>query len=427
MTEKFFKIDPAKLAERIPQNDNRLPAIKFNVSQLAMISGLEDNRFWVHIAARRTGKSFSASILALAKLLEPGQSVIVVAPNFTLSSIIWEFVTDFIRKLELETIRFNQKDKVVQLINGSTFRLLSANNRDSLVGRGANLLIVDEAAIIEDDEYFTRDLAPALSTYADSRALFISTPRGQENYLYDYYLRGADSEFRDWGSARFTYEANPLLSLDAVEASRKAMPASLFAQEYLCDWTTFEGQIYPLDEDIHVKDLSDIYPRDGRFDFIAGLDVGYRDDTAFIVIATDGEAFYIVDEYVAREKTTSQNAEGFQELIDKWNIENIYVDSAAQQLRADLAYDYDIYCDNAIKSVNDGISAIQTLIEMDPPLLYIDKHAAENTFSSLVKYKWNPKTEKPKPIHDWSSHCCDALRYAIYSYQKNTIGIYSAH
>ena len=61
---------------------------------------------------------------------------------------------------------------------------MSANNRDSLVGRAANLLIVDEAAIIPNDEYFTRDLRPALSTFTDSRCLWISTPRGKGNYLY---------------------------------------------------------------------------------------------------------------------------------------------------------------------------------------------------------------------------------------------------
>ena len=165
-----------------------------------MIQGLNENRFFVHIAARRTGKSYAAAILAFAKLLEPGQQVMVVAPNFSLSSIIWDYVTDLIKQLEIEVDRFNQKDKVVRLINGSVFRLLSANNRDSLVGRAANLLIVDEAAIIPNDEYFTRDLRPALSTFKDSRCLWISTPRGKGNYLYNYYLRGQDQEYPEWGS-----------------------------------------------------------------------------------------------------------------------------------------------------------------------------------------------------------------------------------
>ena len=97
---------------------------------------------------------------------------------------------DHVKQLQLETLKINQKDKVIQLSNGSVFRLASANVRDSLVGRGYHLIIVDEAAIIESDEYFTRDLRPTLSTYPDSRCLWISTPRGRQNYLYEYYNRG---------------------------------------------------------------------------------------------------------------------------------------------------------------------------------------------------------------------------------------------
>ena len=183
MNDKFFRIKIQRLLDKLPK------PVQFNESQWAMVENLDQTRFVVHIAARRTGKSYAAAILAFAKLLEPGQQVMVVAPNFSLSSIIWDYVTDLIKNLGIEVDRFNQKDKVVKLINGSVFRLLSANNRDSLVGRAANLLIVDEAAIIPNDEYFTRDLRPALSTFDDSRCLWISTPRGKGNYIYSYFLR----------------------------------------------------------------------------------------------------------------------------------------------------------------------------------------------------------------------------------------------
>src|SRR5210317_1526634 len=199
MSDKFFRIKIQRLLDKLPT------PVTFNESQWAMVENLDSSRFCVHIAARRTGKSYGAAILAFAKLLEPGQQVMVVAPNFSLSSIIWDYTTQIIRDLALETDRFNQKDKVVKLINGSIFRLLSANNRDSLVGRAANLLKVDEAAIIPNDEYFTRDLRPALSTFKNSRCLWISTPRGKGNYLYNYFLRGDDTEFDDWGSAKFTW------------------------------------------------------------------------------------------------------------------------------------------------------------------------------------------------------------------------------
>ena len=411
----FFRLNVDKLLTKLPN------PVTFNESQQEMIEGLNNNRFFVHIAARRTGKSYAAAILAFAKLLEPGQQVMVVAPNFSLSSIIWDYVTDLIKQLEIEVERFNQKDKVVRLINGSVFRLLSANNRDSLVGRAANLLIVDEAAIIPNDEYFTRDLRPALSTYNDSRCLWISTPRGKGNYLYSYYLRGQDAEYSEWGSCIHTWRSNPLLSENDIEEAKRSVSRALFAQEYECEWTTTETQIYEsLDEAKHLGE----YVGERFSEVIGGLDVGYRDENVFVVIGYDGQSYYLLDEYVSKESTTSELAAAIREKMDDWNIDSIYIDSAAQQVKADFAYYYVIYCENAIKSVNDGINFLQVLIEQDN--IYFDPLGASHTFSAMSSYKWNPNTETPKPVHDWASHPCDAVRYAIYTHSKmSNISIYA--
>ena len=403
----FFKLSIDKLCSKLP-----IPVV-FNEAQRSMVEGLESNRFFVTVSARRTGKSYAAAILAFAKLLEPKQQVMVVAPNFSLSSIIWDYVTDLVKQMELEVDRFNQKDKVVKLINGSTFRLLSANNRDSLVGRAANLLIVDEAAIITNDEYFTRDLRPALSTFKDSRCLWISTPRGKGNYLFDYYNRGADEEFPDWGSTIHTWRSNPLLSEKDIDEARRTITKAMYLQEYECEWTTTEDQIYQgLDEEKHIND----YVGERFVEVIGGLDVGYRDENCFVVVGFDGLNYYIIGEYVSRESTTSELAEIVREKQDEWTIDAIYIDSAAQQTKADFAYDYDIYCENAIKSVNDGISSVQTLIEQDR--LLFDTEGGAHAFSAMSSYKWNPNTDNPKPVHDWCSHPCDAIRYAIYTHQK---------
>lgn len=426
MDNSYFKIPVDRLVQKLP---DKYGFKELNPSQTAMVDGLSSHRNWVHISARRTGKSSGAAVLALAKLLEPNQQVIVVAPDFNLSSIIWDFTTELIEAFGIETKRFNLKDRVVKLVNDSTLRLLSANNRSSLVGRAANLLIVDEAALIPDEEYFTRDLRPALSTFPDSRALFISTPRGKQNYLFDYYLRGQDSSFPEWGSGLYPWHVNPRLTKEDIDQARRAIPDSLFRQEYYCEWATFEGQIYKLDENEHLRDFNTeqaeyrITPDNEKFTFIAGLDMGYRDDTAFVVIATDDTNFFVVDEYVAREGTTSQHAEEIQRIIDRWDVENIYIDSAAQQTKADLAYDYDIYCTNAVKSVNDGIGYIQTLVQNNN--LFFDMNEASHSFKSMVAYRWNNKTDRAKPLHDWTSHCCDAIRYAIYTHSKaSAVSIY---
>ena len=76
----------------------------------------------------------------------------------------------------------------------------------------------------------------------------------------------------------------------------------MFHQEYECEWTTTEDQVYEsLDEEKHIGDFVG-----ERFtEVIAGLDVGYRDENVFIVIGTNGKQYWVLDEFISKESTTS--------------------------------------------------------------------------------------------------------------------------
>ena len=106
--------------------------------------------------------------------------------------------------------------------------------------------------------------------------------------------------------------------------------------KYECEWTTTEDQVYEaLDQEKHIGEFVG-----ERFtEVIAGLDVGYRDENVFVVIGTNGRQYWIIDEFVSKESTTSELADNIKEKVDEWNIDNIYIDSAAQQVKADFAYD----------------------------------------------------------------------------------------
>ena len=112
------------------------------------------------------------------------------------------------------------------------------------------------------------------------------------------------------------------------------------------------------------------------------------------------------------------HVERIQELIDKWKIETIFIDSAAAQFAGDLAYTYDIATIKAKKSVLDGIAAVQTLSEQGR--IRVAPHC-ENVLYMFDQYRWDTKANlaKERPEHGIASHCADALRYAIYTY---TIG-----
>jgi phage terminase large subunit len=157
-------------------------------------------------------------------------------------------------------------------------------------------------------------------------------------------------------------------------------------------------------------------------DVFAGLDVGYRDPTAFCVVAYDWDAkkYYLVDEYMNAERTTEQHAVEIKKLIDKWDIDFIYIDSAAQQTRFDLAQNYDISSINAKKSVLDGIGQVAGIVDNDD--LIVDQRCKQ-TQMSLDQYQWdpNPNLAREKPKHNYASHMADALRYALYSFQTSSV------
>ena len=113
-----------------------------------------------------------------------------------------------------------------------------------------------------------------------------------------------------------------------------------------------------------------------------------------------------------------KHAKEIQARIDKWNIDYIYIDSAAQQTRFDFAQNYDISTINAKKSVLDGIAYVGGIVDNDKLLV---EQTCKESLSALDQYQWdpNPNLLKEKPKHNYASHMADALRYALYSFETS--------
>ena len=96
----------------------------------------------------------------------------------------------------------------------------------------------------------------------------------------------------------------------------------------------------------------------------------------------------------------------------------IFMDSAAQQTRFDLAQQYDISTNNAKKSVNDGIEAVAALV--DNNRIIVDQRC-KHTIQALQQYQWdpNPNLINEKPLHNEFCHMADALRYGVYSFETH--------
>jgi len=391
-------------------------------SQKAIINAINNNKYRFVTAAisRRQGKTYIANIIGQLVSLVPGSHILIMSPNYSLSQISFDLQRQLIKHFDLEVAKDNAKDKVIELTNGSTIRMGSVNQVDSCVGRSYDLIIFDEAALADGKEAFNVALRPTLDK-ENSKALFISTPRGKNNWFAEFFNRGFSDEFTEWASIRATYKDNPRMSESDIKEARKSMSEAEFRQEYEADFNTYEGQIWSFDHEKCIENLEELDT--SKMDIFAGLDVGYRDPTAFCVIGYDWdqEKYYLLDEYLDAEKTTEQHATEVRRLMEKWNIDYIYIDSAAQQTRFDFAQNYDITTVNAKKSVLDGIAHVAAIVDNDK--LVVEQRCA-HSLASIDQYQWdpNPNLAREKPKHNMASHMADALRYALYSFETSSSG-----
>jgi len=389
-------------------------------SQIAIINAINNPKYRFVSAAisRRQGKTYIANIIGQLVSLIPNANILIMSPNYSLSQISFDLQRNLIKHFDLEVTKDNAKDKVIEISNGSTIRMGSVNQVDSCVGRSYNLIIFDEAALADGKDAFNVALRPTLDT-DNSKAIFISTPRGKNNWFAEFFDRGYDDEFKEWASIRATYKDNPRMSQSDIDEARKTMSDAEFRQEYEADFNTYEGRVWDFDYESCTGSLKEMDT--SKMDIFAGLDVGYRDPTAFCVFAYDWdeEKYYLLDEYLDAERTTEQHAKEIQMMIDRWDIDYIYIDSAAQQTRFDFAQNYDISTVNAKKSILDGIAHVEGIVDNNK--LIVDQECLES-LASLDQYQWdpNPNLLKEKPKHNRACHMADAIRYALYSFETSS-------
>lgn len=365
----------------------------------------------------------------------PGAQVLIISPDYSLSSISWDLQRQLLDKFDVERERDNAKDRIIELSNGSLIKVASVSRVDSAVGRSYDLIIFDEAALNDaGGQAFNIALRPTLDK-DHSKCLFISTPRG-DNWFRKFFERGFDPQkYPGWLSIHANWKENDRASEKDIDEARKTMSNAEFEQEYEANFVTFEGQIWAFSNDC-IQDLTSTINRvcaePSRHEVIAGLDLGFRDQTAMVVLLVEEDEdglnkYYLIDEYVATHRSTEKHAEEIAERNGLYDLEFIFADSAAAQTRFDLAATYDISTVGAIKSVQDGIGAVGAVI--DNNRLIIHEECVESIYA-VRNYKWKGQVnegawniENEKPEHNRASHCADAIRYAIYTYERSMGGI----
>lgn len=183
----------------------------------------------------------------------PGCQVMWVAPvSSTARTPIDEFWVPNVPKFDDNGRKvweyFWQKNEIHLYIGGKVSKIFfkSAEAPDSIVSKGYNLIVVDEAALVPKQVFEQQILGCARK--GKPLVVLISTPRGK-NWFYEYWHRGLDSAKPLFTSIHQPYYKRPDYP-DFLIEMMKELPPDIVRQEYHAEFVDSGGLVF--------KGLSDV-------------------------------------------------------------------------------------------------------------------------------------------------------------------------
>src|SRR5215469_3516210 len=145
------------------------------------------------LCARQTGKSTVSGLIALATAIrQAGALVLLVSPSQRQSGELFRSVMRHLRALENAPQITAESALRLELANGARIVALPGDERTIRGFAGAALIVLDEAARIEDE--LIAAVRPMLAT-SGGRLIMLSTPFGKRGVFYEAW-HGSDSWHR---------------------------------------------------------------------------------------------------------------------------------------------------------------------------------------------------------------------------------------
>ncbi|MGZ4846415.1 MAG: terminase large subunit domain-containing protein [Halobacteriota archaeon] len=249
---------------------------------------LSDERRIILNCCRQSGKTLSVAILALHHALNnPGALVLVLSPSLRQSGELFKKILGFYKDLGKPIPSNVETALALQLINRS--RIVSLPGKEQTIRgfSGVSLLVIDEAAQVADDLYYS--VRPMLAV-SDGRIILLSTPRGKRGF---FFREWTESEM--WKKIKVTAQECPRISAEFLLEELEALGDYWYEQEYCCvfgenetslfSWDVIQRALLDFDElDLDVNLGGPKGRRAGAFDYKAAgferdLDKSTRNQT----------------------------------------------------------------------------------------------------------------------------------------------------
>ncbi len=313
-----------------------------------------------------------------------------------------------------------EDEMLIEFNCGSIWQCLGSDNYDSIVGTNPRGMVFSEWSISNPSAW---DYMRPILTENGGWAVFIGTPRGK-NWFHDQFKMVRNNPH--WYADIKTVTDTGAISLDLIEQDRlSGMSEDRIQQEY---WCSFDAKTIGLIYDSYIAAMEaqgrlTQIEYDPRYPVETAWDLGHRDATSIWFVQRINNQVRLIDYHEERGKGLPH----FVGVIrNKPYVYSRHIgphdttkfEFGSNNTIQEIARQHGLQFTIAPKlDVEDGIEAVRALL----PRISINTTNCLQGIRALRNYHYESDAEdqaddskatlSSKPEHDWSSHCCDALRY----------------
>ena len=192
------------------------------------------------LCSRQSGKSTVTALTALdTAIYQAPALVLLVSPSQRQSAELFRTVMQFHSRLGGAPALNAESVLKAELSNGSRILALPGTERTIRGYAAADLVVIDEAARVEDD--LLAAVRPMLATSSGGgRLIALTTPAGKRGWFFDAWTGG-----EDWHRTRVTAAECPRITQAFLDEELKELGAQRFSEEYGLEFLDPDEAVFP--------------------------------------------------------------------------------------------------------------------------------------------------------------------------------------
>lgn len=386
---------------------------------------------------RRAGKDLSSWILLVRAAHRRVGNYFYMLPTYNqcrkviMDTLVGDSGMRFIDFIAPEFIKdFNKSELKILLGNGSLITLCGSDSYNRIVGTNPRGIVWSEAALCDLEQSYIFLSQALLAT--DGWAIFISTPRGR-NKFYEFHEIARQNP-KQWFCERLTIDDTKHVDAAVIkkEIDSGLLSQDMYEQEWRCSFSAgVEGSYYSRYlNDMRLKGRITTVEWNPSHNVHVALDLGYSDETSIIFFQLIGPNVYIIDcyqnnkmgleHYITHIKSKPYTYGKFIAPHDI-KVHDFSTGNTRWEKARQLGITFTV-CDNI--DIADGIESVRSALAAK---IWIDEVKCKQLLHCLESYRqeYDSKRQvyKDKPLHDFSSHYSDAMRYLCVSLPKISDGV----